>query len=58
MGELRFADSDALEDLRTYVTRARSLDADGAIRLQSHGTTLAAYVGVLRGSSPSPSLCR
>jgi len=49
MGELRFADSDALEDLRTYVTRARSLDADGAIRLQSHGVALAAYVGVMPG---------
>jgi hypothetical protein len=48
-GELRFADSEALEDLATYVTRARSLDADGAIRLQSHGMALAAYVGVLPG---------
>jgi hypothetical protein len=47
--ELRFADSEALEDLRTYVGRARALDADGAIRLQSHGMTLAAYVGVLPG---------
>ena len=49
MAELRFTDSDALEDLRTYVMRARSLNADGAIRLQSHGVTLAAYVGVLPG---------
>jgi hypothetical protein len=49
MGELRFADSDAIEDLRTYVTRARSLDADGAIRLQCRGMALAAYVGVLPG---------
>ena len=49
MGELRFADADTLADLGTYVTRARSLDADGAIRLQSFGTTLAAYVGVLPG---------
>lgn len=49
MRELRFADPEALEDLRTYVTRARSLDADGAIRLQCRGTTLAAYVGVLPG---------
>jgi hypothetical protein len=47
--ELRFADSEALEDLRTYVTRARSLDADGAIRLQCRGMALAAYVGVLPG---------
>lgn len=49
MSELRFADSDALEDLGTYVTRARSLDPDGAIRLQSHGLALTAYVGVLPG---------
>ena len=49
MGELKFADSDALEDLRTYLTRARSLDTDGAIRLQSNGMALAAYVGVLPG---------
>jgi hypothetical protein len=49
MRELRFADSQALEDLGTYVLRALSLDPDGAIRLQSHGTVLAAYVGVLPG---------
>jgi len=49
MGELRFADADTIEDLRTYVTRARALDAGGAIRLQSFGSTLAAYVGVLPG---------
>ena len=48
-GELRFADPESLEDLGTYVTRARSLDPNGAIRLQSHGTVLAAYVGVLPG---------
>jgi len=49
MAELRFADSEDIEDLRNYVTRARSLDADGAIWLRSHGTALAAYVGVLPG---------
>jgi hypothetical protein len=49
MRELRFADSQSLEDLGTYVLRALSLDPDGAIRLQSHGTVLAAYVGVLPG---------
>ena len=49
MGELRFADSDDIEDLKTYVARARSLDAEGAIRLRSHGMALAAYVGVLPG---------
>jgi hypothetical protein len=47
--QLWFADLEVLEDLGTYVTRARSLDADGAIRLQSHGMALAAYVGVLAG---------
>ena len=46
---LTFADSEALEDLRTYVTRARALDPDGAMRLQSHGTVLAVYVGALPG---------
>lgn len=52
MVELRFAGPETLEDLRTYVARARSLDADGAIRLQSHGMALAAYVGVLPGRGP------
>jgi len=47
--ELAFADSEALEDLRTYVTRARALDPDGAMRLQAHGTVLAVYVGALPG---------
>ena len=49
MAELHFADIEDVEDLRNYVRRARSLDADGAIRLRSHGATLAAYVGVLPG---------
>ena len=52
MVELRFGDSDAIEDLRTYVARARSLDVDGAIRLQCRGTALAAYVDVLPGRGP------
>jgi hypothetical protein len=52
MVELRFGDSDALEDLGTYVARARSLDVDGAIRLQCRGTALAAYVDVLPGHGP------
>lgn len=49
MDQLRFPGSESFEDLRTYVTRARSLDTDGAIRLQCHGLTLAAYVDVLPG---------
>jgi hypothetical protein len=50
MTELRFADAETLDDLATFVARARSADADGAIRLQASGMTLAAYVGVLPGS--------
>ncbi|MDF8265379.1 hypothetical protein [Luteipulveratus flavus] len=49
MSGLRLADTDSLADLATYVSRARALDADGAVRLQAAGTTLAAWVGVLRG---------
>ena len=49
MSVLRFADAESLADLGTFVARARSLDADGAIRLQAHGLALAAYVGVLPG---------
>ncbi|WP_347107668.1 hypothetical protein AAHB33_11670 [Paenarthrobacter sp. S56] len=43
----RFADPRDLADLRTYVTRAKSIE-DGAIRLQAAGRVLAAYVCVLR----------
>ncbi|MFK0005957.1 hypothetical protein ACIQTZ_02805 [Paenarthrobacter sp. NPDC090520] len=43
----RFADPRDLTDLRTYVTRAKSIE-DGAIRLQAAGQVLAAYVCVLR----------
>jgi len=53
MAELRFADPETLEDLGTYVARARTLDAGGAIRLQSHGMALAAYVNVLPGQGPA-----
>ena len=48
--ELSFPDSQGLDDLRTYVARAKAADEDGAIRLQVSGQTLAAYVGVLPGS--------
>ncbi|HET6693885.1 MAG TPA: hypothetical protein VFG97_06245 [Pedococcus sp.] len=50
MTELRFADAEALADLAILVSRARGADPDGAVRLQAHGRTLAAYVGVLPGS--------
>jgi len=49
MAGLRMADSETLDDLGTYVTRARSLSTEGAIRLQAHGMELAAYVEVLPG---------
>jgi hypothetical protein len=42
-------DQQGYADLRTFVTRARSLDEEGAVRLQAEGTVLAAYVGVLPG---------
>ena len=42
-------DAQGYADLRTFVTRARQLDEDGAVRLQAEGTVLAAYVGVLPG---------
>ena len=48
--ELTFPDPQGLDDLRTYVARAKAADEDGAIRLQATGATLAAYVGVLPGS--------
>ena len=48
--ELTFPDLRGLDDLRTYVARAKAADDDGAIRLQAQGQTLAAYVGVLPGS--------
>jgi len=49
VSELRLADAETLADLATYVARARTLDADGAVRLHASGTALAAYVGVLAG---------
>ena len=43
----QFADPRDLADLRTFATRAKTID-DGAIRLQAAGPVLAAYVCVLR----------
>ncbi len=48
-GLLGFADVESLQDLSTYVARAKHLDADGAIRLQAAGRVLAAWVRVLPG---------
>lgn len=46
---MRFAEVETLQDLSTYVARARTVDADGAIRLQAQGGVLAAWVQVLPG---------
>ncbi len=47
--ELRFAEVETLQDLSTYVARARTIDDQGAIRLQAQGSVLAAWVQVLPG---------
>lgn len=47
--ELRLVDSDTVADLTTYLARARTLEDDGAVRLQAHGRSLAVWVGVLKG---------
>lgn len=47
---LTFTDAGALSDLGRYASRARALDDDAAVRLQTFGPVLAAYVGVLPGS--------
>ncbi len=49
-GVLRLRDPESLADLGRFATRARAVDADGAIRLQASGTVLAAWVGVLSGT--------
>ena len=46
---LDFADVESLQDLATFVSRARAVDANGAIRLQVSGDALAAWVCVLPG---------
>lgn len=48
--ELVFPDAQGVADLGTYISRARTADEQGAVRLQAAGTTLAAYVGVLPGA--------
>ncbi len=49
-GILRLRDPESLADLGRFATRARAVDADGAMRLQASGTVLAAWVGVLSGT--------
>lgn len=46
---LRLADAAALADLGRFAARARSLDTDGAVRLQARGSVLAVWVSVLPG---------
>lgn len=46
---LEFADVESLHDLGTYVGRARTLQADGGVRLQASGSVLAAWVCILPG---------
>lgn len=41
---LRLTDAAAVTDLATYLTRARRVDPDGAVRLRAHGDVLASYV--------------
>jgi hypothetical protein len=47
---LRFRDVASVSDLGRYAVRARSVDGEGAMRLQAAGDVLAAWVGVLPGS--------
>lgn len=46
---LEFPDVESLQDLSTYVGRARTLMAQGSVRLQVSGPVLAAWVCVLPG---------
>lgn len=46
---LHLSDRAALDDLGTFAGRARTLDADGALRLQAVGSVLAAWVCALPG---------
>ncbi|MDQ4502318.1 hypothetical protein [Sinomonas sp. ASV322] len=44
---LDLGDREAVADLRTFLARARAVDSGGAVRLQTVGQVLAAYVCVL-----------
>ena len=46
MAAVRLADEQTRSDLVTFCARARALDADGAVRLQAGGASLAVWVGV------------
>lgn len=49
MTSLVFDDERGYADFATFVARARSLDSEGAMRLQAVGVTLAVHVQVLPG---------
>lgn len=49
MTELALEDSESVADLATYLARARTIEDDGAVRLQAQGSSLAVWVGVLKG---------
>ncbi len=53
MAIIQLADADTWADLSTFCARARALDADGAMRLQVSGTTLAVWVAVTSGQDLS-----
>lgn len=48
--QLAFPDTESLADLGRYAARARSVDEDGAMRLQASGSVLGAWVCVLQGT--------
>ncbi|MGA1506994.1 MAG: hypothetical protein ACO32V_00680 [Aquiluna sp.] len=55
---IRFLDSRAMEDLSSYLTRARKLDDDGCVKFRAFGDILAVYVspifsGSLMGDGPT-----
>ena len=55
---IRFLDSRAMEDLSSYLTRARKLDDDGCVKFRAFGDILAVYVspifsGSLLGDGPT-----
>ena len=47
---LRLTDTQSLADLGRFASRARTVDDEGAMRLQASGEVLAAWVGVLPGN--------
>jgi len=47
---LRLLDPESLADLGRFASRARTVDDEGAMRLQASGPVLAAWVGVLPGT--------